>query len=273
MTVTYQDIEKPSKRVRLAEALRVQVRILRALVVRDMRTRFGRTHLAFLLAIAWPLVHVMVLSGAFMFMSRIAPIGSSPGLFIATGVLPYILVLYPARMMTLAVLQNFSALMFPIVKTTDLIIARAIVEFFSAFLVVLLYSLILMSLGVDLVPLDWTEVATAIVAAVLLGIGYGALNVIMMTLARLWIVVFILFMAVLYMTAGAGTLQVGFSPAAREWLWYNPLVHIIIWLRTGYFGEYSEIELSKGYVLYIAISSLFLGLVGDRLMRGKVLTT
>ena len=51
-------------------------------------------------------------------------------------------------------------------------VARGIVEFFSAFLVVLLFSLILLALRVDLVPQDWTEVATAIIAAVYL--PYGA---------------------------------------------------------------------------------------------------
>ena len=261
----------PSKRARIADAMRLQLRVLGALIMRDMRTRFGRSHLSFLVAIAWPLIHVLVISLAFLFASRVVPLGGSAGLFIATGALPYILVLYPSRMMTLAVLQNFSALMFPIVKTTDLIVARAIVEAFSAFLVVILYAMCLIAMGVDIVPLDWIEASTAILAAVFLGIDFGLLNVIAMTLLKLWLAVFIGVMVLLYTTAGASTLQIGLPAAAKEWLWYNPIAHVIIWLRTGYFGEFSEIELSKTYVLGVAIVSMFLGLVGDRLLRGKVL--
>ena len=57
---------------------------------------------------------------------------------------------FSARMITLAVLQGYTALMFPIVKTTDLIVARVIVEAFSSILVVLCYTVFLVAIGVDI---------------------------------------------------------------------------------------------------------------------------
>ena len=163
----------PGVRRRVREAAQTQARIIGAVIMRDMRTRFGRSYLSFGLALAWPLVHIMVIFTAFVAMSRVVPMGASAGRFIATGAMPYILVLYPARMMTLAVLQNHQTLMFPIVKTTDLIIARAIVEFFSAFIVVICFAMIMTALDVDIVPLDWIQAAAAILAGVAVEIDVG----------------------------------------------------------------------------------------------------
>ncbi len=266
---------RPSERAsvlrRAGVAFRVQARIVGAVILRDMRTRFGRSHMSFLISLSWPLIHVMIIYFAFVQVAKVVPIGSSAGVFIATGALPYILVLYPGRLLTLAIIQNQQTLMFPIIKTTDLILARVVVEFFSACIVVLMFGAVLTALDVDIVPQGWAEVAAAIFASIYLGLGLGVLNVIVMTLFRLWLVVFIGIMALFWVTAGATTLKLGLSDEARAILSYNPVLHSVIWLRTAYFGDFSEIPLSKSYILGTATVSMFLGLVGDRLLRGRVL--
>ena len=263
--------QPPCVKERLICAARVQAQIIGAVILRDMRTRFGRSHLSFALALCWPLMHMMVIYFGYVLVSKVVPVGGSPGVFISTGSLPYILVLYPARMMSLAVLLNRQTLMFPIVKTTDLIIARGIVEFFSAFMVIILYATILTALEVDIVPQDWSLVASAILACIYLGIGLGVLNVIIISLVKLWLFAFIGIMALLFVTAGVSTLQIGFSEQAKAILWYNPLVHAIVWLRTAYYGDYSDFELSKTYIISVATVSMFLGIIGDRVLRGRVL--
>lgn len=256
---------------RLRGAFRAQIRITAALMLLDMRTRFGRSHLSFLLALAWPLVHVLAIYFTFIIVSRVIPMGGSPNIFIATGALPYVLVLYPARVTTLAILQNRQALMFPVIKTTDIIIARAVVEFFSACLVVLIFSAVLAATGVDIVPLDWPEALTAVLASIYLGLGLGLLNVILMTLVRLWLIVFVSIMLLLYITAGVTSIRLAFTDQWRDVLSYNPVLHSVIWMRTAYYGDFSEIALSKSYVIAVATVCTFLGVAGDRLLRGRVL--
>jgi len=41
----------------------------------------------------------------------------------------------------------------------------------------------------------------------------------------------------------------------------NPLVHCVIWFRTGFYPEYRAYGLDKGYVLETAALLLFLGMV------------
>ncbi len=263
--------EKPGLWPRFVEAIRVQARIIGAVMLRDIRTRFGRSHVSFVISIAWPLVHILIIYFAFVGVAKVIPMGNSAGIFIATGALPYILILYPGRLLTLAIIQNQQALMFPIIKTTDLIVARCLVEFLSACIVVLLFAGILVAMDVDIVPQDWVEVVYAILASIYLGVGIGVLNVIVMTLFRFWLVIFIGFMAIMWFSAGSSSLRLGLSEDARAMLWYNPMLHSVIWLRTAYFGDYSEIPLSKTYILGVATISFFLGFVGDRLLRGRVL--
>ena len=51
--------------------LHVQKRIIGALILRDMKTRFGRSLVGYLIAIAWPLSHMLlIMSGQFVAASR-----------------------------------------------------------------------------------------------------------------------------------------------------------------------------------------------------------
>lgn len=264
---------RPSIVARLREAAGIQARVIGALVLRDTRTRFGRTHLSFLVALAWPLTHLLVIYASFLMISRVMPLGGDPGIFIASGILPYILILYPSRMITLAVLQHKPTLMFPVVKTTDIIIARCIVEFFSASLVSILFAVCLVSFGLDIMPQSPSTVAAALLASIYLGVGLGVLNVILVTLFKFWIVIYIGIALVFYVSSGANSVQIALSEEARTILWYNPMVHAVIWTRSAYYGDFAEIELSRTYLISVATLSIFLGFIGDRLLRGRVLMT
>ena len=255
----------------LSGNLRRQGRIVGALMLRDMRTRFGRTHLSFLVALAWPLIHMLSLFLSFVFISRLVPLGGSPSVFIATGVAPYILCLYPARMVTLAIVVNHPLLMFPIVKTTDIILARVAVEVLGAFIVIAIFFFILLAFDVEIIPPDVPDAVAAIMASIYLGVSFGVLNVIIASLFRFWIFVFIAVMIVLYVTAGITTVQIAMSEQTRYLLSFNPVLHLVIWLRTAYYGDFSQIPLDRSYVIAVATVSLVLGFAGDRLLRGRVL--
>ncbi len=256
------------------DALRCQGRIVGALMLRDMRTRFGRSQLSFLIAVAWPLSHLFVIYLSFILVSRFVPIGGSAGIFIATGAAPYILCMYPGRMLTLTMIVNAPLLMFPIVKTTDLVIARAAVECVSALLVIALFVLILLAFDVDIIPPDIPAAAAAILASIYLGIGLGFMNVVICAIFRFWLFVFIGFMLLFYVTSGVTTLQLGLSDGAKFWLWFNPVLHLVTWMRTAFYGsDYGVIPLSRAYVVGFATVCFALGFVGDRLLRGRVLLT
>lgn len=246
-------------------------RVLGAVLLRDMRTRFGRTHLGYLIAIAWPFTHLVVLVGARTVLNKLAPLGTEPAVFYATGVLPYILCLYPARMMAMAVVQNRPLLQFRIVTPAILIFGRAILESLNSIVVFLLLLLGLRLFDVEFAPDDWPGLAQGILVAVYLGVGIGFFGTLCYSLIGFpAILAIILILVGLYLTSGA-LLPITFFPAwALDVLLYNPLFHCVEWMRSAYYGL-DSFYLDKFFVVGTASVFISLGLLGERLLRGRLL--
>ena len=62
-------------------AVEVQLDVLGALMVRDMRTRFGGTMWGYGIAVGWPCAHILVITAAYAVMKKPTPIGDSIVLF------------------------------------------------------------------------------------------------------------------------------------------------------------------------------------------------
>lgn len=247
-------------------------RVLGAVLLRDMRTRFGRTHLGYLIAILWPFFHLAIIIGARTIFSKMAPpMGTEPAVFYATGVLPYVLCLYPARMMTMVILQNKPLLQFRIVTPVILMFGRAILETLNSMVVLALLLLALRLLDIEFAPYDWIAMAQGIIAAVYLGIGIGFFGIICYSIIGFpALMLVILLLLVQYLTSGALIPLTIFPSDIKELLPYNPLFHCVEWLRTAYYGIESY-HLDKFYVFATGSVFLFIGLLGERLLRGRLL--
>lgn len=257
----------------IVENLKSRWRVIHALMMRDMRTRFGRSYLGYLIAIAWPLTHLVVIVTIGVSVNKLMPMGGDPTVFIATGVAPYILCLYPSRLMGYAIELNKPLFLFPAVRPLDLIVSRAIVEFLTAFVVIALFFCGAYLAGVDLMPMDLETGATAILATVYFAISVGILNTIISSILKFWHIAFIIIMLFLYMTAGVLVLPNMMPPVIREWVWYNPVFQCVEWLRSAYYEGYGDAYLSKTYLMSLATVCLFLGLLGERYVRGKLLAS
>lgn len=246
-------------------------RVIGAVLLRDMRTRFGRTHLGYLIAVLWPFVHLLIIIVVRTFVAKIAPIGTEPAVFYATGVLPYILCLYPARMMTMAVAQNKPLLQFRIVTPAILMFARAILESLNAMVVFALLLIGLRLADIEFAPNDWIDMAEGIIAAVYLGMGVGFFGIIVQSLVGPpAMIIIVIFLLMLYLSSGALIPVTFYPPNVRDIIAYNPLFHCVEWIRSAYYGMDSFL-LDKFYVIAIATLFLCIGLLGERLLRGRLL--
>ena len=256
----------------IVEKLRAQGRILGAVLLQDMRTRFGRSHLGYLIAVAWPLGHILVMMGAYLLVNSYAPIGDDPAVFLATGILPYILCLYPARQLAYALVQNRQLLNIPILRPMHLIVARLVLEMTTASFVCIIFYGILVFSGVEIWPSNLETAAGALFATLFLAIGLGVLNVVLVGLfGPFALMAFILVMIGLYVTSGV-YIPIRLVPEpTRSIMTYNPLAHLVEWMRSAYFASYDPSEISKTYVIGIASIALLLGLLGERFMRNKML--
>lgn len=245
-------------------------RLIGAVLLQDMRTRFGNSYLGYLIAIAWPLTHMAVITAIYFVRTQIAPVGDSPTMFVATGVIPYILCFYPGRTMATAILQNRQLLNIPALQPFHLIVSRSLLEMLNAMVVLALFMFVLYLFEVDITPHDPVEAAKAIAAAIFLGIGLGFLNVVMCSIiGHYFLVFFILIMVGLYLVSGVYVPTWAMPESIREYLYFNPLLHIVEWLRSAYYVSYESESISKIFVVGVAGISLALGLIGERFLRGK----
>lgn len=256
----------------ILNSVNAQFRVIGAIILRDMRTRFGRTHLGYLVAVAWQLSHASFILLGHGVANRVAPIGGDPVVFVATGIIPYIICLYPSRQITFSIGQNKPLLLFPIIRVSDIIFARSILEMLTSFVVVLLFiAIITIFVGIDITPARPVEAVTGIIAAMYFALAMGFVNALLMSIVKMWNVVQLIMFIIMYLTSGALMPPSNLSADLQYYVWFNPLMHLVEWVRSGYYEDQGSDILSKEYVLIFSTYLLFCGLLGERFIRGKLL--
>ena len=252
--------------------IRQTMRIFWAIVLRDMRSRFGGTYYSYAIAVGWPLTHLIILFGINLFVRRIAPIGNDPAVFIATGIAPYILSFYPCRLMCYAVSHNKVLLQYPIVQPIYLFAARAFLEITTAVLVLIIFVAGLAAFGIWTEPQNYTQAFYAMVLAICFGIVMGFLGVFLHAVLGNFSAIFvttIIFIA--YAASGAFNPFFMLSQNVRDMFWYNPLYHVIGLLRGAYYDSYLLEDFSYSYVMFFCGVVLFIALLGERAVRGALI--
>src|SRR5664279_6196112 len=123
-------------------------------MLRNVRTRFFGHGLGYLLAIAWPLSHILCVVAVFIFAGRSAPYGDSVALFIGTGTLPFMTFSYLSRFMMISVINTRPLFAFPEVKILDVLLASALLETLAACCVTIVLVIIGWFAGIDVMPRD-----------------------------------------------------------------------------------------------------------------------
>ena len=257
---------------KVGNAIPVVRRIFVAVLLRDLRTRFGRSYLSYLVAILWPLTHMLTILLGYVLVHKVAPIGDDPTLFAATGLLPYILCLYPSRMITVAVLQNKPLLQFPIIKPNMLIFARATLEILNAIIVTATMYAGFYVFGIRFEPNDLFDIFLGICCSIYFGVCLGFLNVVFFSvLGSPALIIMVLILVGFYLTSGVFIPIAMLPKSAQEWDAYNPLFQSVEWLRSAYYGTDSP-YLDRFYIFFLATVLLALGMIGERLIRGRVIS-
>ena len=264
-----------SSRPRRASGWRVtltnQVNVFHALVLHDIKTRFFGNGLGYVVTVLWPGVHLAVIVGIYSFTGRGNGYGTSPLLFVATGVLPYICWNYISRFCMLGLLQNKSALFYPIINILDIMFARIFLEIVTCSIITFLLLAFLMLNSIDVVPSHPAEAVLGLLSAVLLGTGFGVLNAGISLIAPLWFTGYVLILILFWITSGVVINPETLPEQIGYWLSWNPLLHCIEWIRSAYYDDYPTHLLDKNYVLETGFVTLALGLLMQRTMKRYLL--
>ena len=255
----------------MGAALSASARVIRAVMLRDIRTRFFNHGLGYLLAISWPVAHILILLGFYTFLGRYAPHGDSIVLFLATGLAPFMSWNYMSRFIMLGLVMNRALLAFPAVKILDVLFGRAALEVLASCCMLALLVSLALAAGIDPMPADLVEAALAMAAALALGLGCGMLSAVVAMLFHGWITLYTLIVIACYVFSGILFVPSALPAVAGDILAWNPTLHLVEWMRVAYYEGYPDRLLDRGYVLGWAAATILLGLVLERALRGRLL--
>ena len=251
-----------------ATAFRTQCRVIGALVLREMRTRFGESRLGYLWVLMEMVIHLGVLAIVFQFtMHGAPPIGDSFFFFYFTGLTPYLLFTHTSDHMSHAIVQNRPMLQLPMVTNIDVMAARGLLELATMALIFLLFTVGFMIAGVDAFPKDPGAALFAFLAAWLLGLGFGVINACLTVFFSMWHHVFSIVLRALYFSSGIFYVPGAMPQAVREGLAWNPLLHCVDWFRTAFFRSYEPAWLDRGYPVAFALVVIAIGLMVEAAFR------
>jgi capsular polysaccharide transport system permease protein len=251
---------------------KIQLRIVGALTLREVRGRFGSARLGYAWAIVEPIAHIVILTAVFTAMVRHSPIGTTFSVFFMTGVIPYFFFSKTASKLSGAITANRALLQLPGVTNLDVVFSRALLEL-ATLLLILTFLLAGLSATGDLhvnTSLSPITIMFAIALAWGLGLGVGLINAVLNSMFPTWILIFQLLISPIYLLSGVFYMVERVPQPFGYWLRYNPLVHVICHFRSGFFPNYGTAVLDLKYLASWVLGSILIGLMLERALRRHV---
>ncbi len=121
-----------------------------------------------------------------------------------------------------SVIMNRPLTYYPQVKLFDLVFSRILVEIVTGFLALIVVMSVLVALGTSPIPADPITAVGGYVAAILLGIGVGTINVAIIGFFPGWMIGYALFSILMYVSSGVMFLPSYMPDKVYYWMKYNP---------------------------------------------------
>jgi capsular polysaccharide transport system permease protein len=237
-----------------------QARVLFALIMREMTTRFGRSAGGYLWALIEPAGFIALLAFAFSQIAHSPPVGRSFALFYATGYIAFSFYNDIAALTGRAVQVNRPLLNYPAVTALDTVMARFLLQALTGLAVAAAIFGGILAVFAERVRLDPVPLIMCFTLAALLGLGVGLVNCSLFALSKTWERVYGVVSRPLFLVS-AVFFSFGSLPGfVREVLWWNPLIHLVGLMRAGFYPVYDA-----SYVSVLYVASLALGLVAGGL--------
>ena len=210
-----------------------------ALILREMATSFGRTPGGYFWAVLEPVAAVALLTFVFGFVFNQPPVGKSFALFYASGYLPFMLYSDLAQKIGVALRFSRPLLAYPAVTWWDALLARFILNTVTHLLVFALVIGGIQAMSVQPVVLAFLPMFAGLYLAAFLGFGVGAMNAFLFEMFPLWERLWSILNRPLFIMSGVLFLPEAVPSPFSDWLWFNPLVHVIGLVRATLYPTYS----------------------------------
>lgn len=252
----------------ISASAKLQGRAILALVISRMRSRYMGSRAGYMWAIVEPLVWVFVLRIALAHGSHMPPLGDSYEVFFVIGIIPARKFRGIAQNVAQTLRSGKSARL-PGLMRLDLCYASVILDTVTGAVVLLIALSILQIIGFNAIPGDMMHFLIAFFAIGFFGLAFGLMAGLLLSLMPGLQHFIGLFFMVMFLSSGFAFLVDRMPASTREIVLWNPLVHLLEWLRMGFYPGYICRSMDLNYVFIITICCLVLGLAGERLFRRR----
>ncbi|WP_039019850.1 ABC transporter permease [Halocynthiibacter namhaensis] len=251
----------------IAKLTWLQIRVIVSLTLRETRMTFGTSHSGYLWAIVQPLVSITFLVFIFYLIGRQAPYGTSLALFFSTAVLTLEMHNKMSVSLMRAFTSNKALLTYPMIRETDTLFARTVL-IGSTFVIIniILYGG-LIGFGLADLPSNPEHIILAFLSALLFSFGLGTINAILYQRNQSWQHVEKVLARPLFFMSGVFYIPSHMPPEAVMVLKWNPVLHLVEWVREGYYANYTSQILDIPYVLSVGACLSMIGLFFERITR------
>lgn len=257
-------IRSVTKDPSLIEAFHVQRRVIGALLMREILTRYGRHNIGFLWLFVEPMLFTLGVTALWTALNNNHGSSLPITAFALTG---YSCVLLwrnmPGRCI-MAIFPNLALMYHRQVKVIDIFLARLILEAAGASISFVTLTLIFSSIGWMSLPEDVLQVAGGWLLLAWFGaslaILLGSLSEKSELVEKLWHP----FAYLLFPLSGAGFIVDALPPKFQEIVLYIPMVNAAEYVREGYFGTAFVAHYDLGYLASWCVALTVLALAKER---------
>ena len=240
-----------------------------ALLMREALTRYGNSRIGYLWAVIEPAVFIAMFLIVREYLSRTVPIGENVALFMMSGIVTARVAISVIQKISVSIESNRALLVYPLVNPLDTIAARCVLESLTGLVVVVLFFAGLLVVGGDVTINSFATFTQAAMALVVLSCSLGAFNAVLGTILPAWTRVWNLLSLPLFITSGIFFVPATLPPAVADIVWWNPILHIVEWMREGIYLDYLSV-LDRSYPLLLSAGLVGAALLLERMFRLRV---
>lgn len=251
----------------MADGWRIQRRVISALMMRELITRFGRENIGFLWMMAEPLLFAVLVGLMWTFMKGPEEHGISVVAFVASGYIPLVMFRSTVNRAVRALSANSSLLYHRQVTILDLILVRFLVELIGGMMAYAAVGTILILLGFFPVP---ANIGSLLLGWILYAYFTFSLALILAPLSEVSEALEKFMPVTTYLMvpfSGTFNLESWLAPHVREILLYSPPVTAMELQRYGIWGDKITPYYDIPYTIAVSSVLMLIGLILCRRIR------
>ena len=236
-------------------------RAIVALLLREMTASYGRNPGGYLWAIIEPVAALALLTAVFSMFFRTPALGDNFPLFYATGYLPFMMYNDVSSKVAQSIRYSRQLLFYPPVNFLHAIIARAIINLITHIVIFILIITVIKYMYDLSLDLNYLNIIIALCMTASLALGLGCFNCFLATRFPVWERIWAIANRPAFIISGIFFIIDDIPEPFKSYLWFNPLIHVVGKMRSGFYPYYEANYVSYLFVFLISLFLFFIGLI------------